>query len=163
MRQGIFVPLTWLEMFNACMVGVARRLSSMNKGYDKNKHAEISNFQTDIEGAIAEACFAKHRNLYWSSGINTFKGPDVSDWQVRGTGHLDGHCIVRPNDKPGYRIAFLTVPCDRFGANLIGWIDTDKAKVDRFWRDDSWWVPQDDLEPFDIEESQEDKPFRATV
>lgn len=145
------ITLSWSEMFTACMVGVVRRLSSIAKGYNKNKHAEISNFQTDIEGAIGEACFAKIKNLYWSCSVNTFKAPDVDNWQVRATGHLDGHCPIRPNDKPGYRVAFLTIPDDRFGANLIGWIDTDAAKVDAYWRADwkIWWVPQSQLHPFD--------------
>jgi hypothetical protein len=152
-----FIELTWLEMFNACTIGVARRISSIARGLNKNKHAEVSNFQTDVEGAIAEACFAKQQNRYWGCGINTFKAPDVGDWQVRGTGHLDGHCIVRPNDRSGYRIAFLTVPGDRFGAYLIGWIDTDEAKVDRYWREDKsgWWVPQAELTPFEFPPSGE--------
>ena len=31
-----------------------------------------------------------------------------------------------------------------FGAYLIGWIDTDEAKVDRYWRADKngWSVPR---------------------
>jgi hypothetical protein len=151
------VTLTWSEMFTACMVGVVRRLSSIAKRYNKNKHAEISNFQTDIEGAIAEQCFAKFKSLYWSCSVNTFKEPDVDTWQVRSSGHLNGHCIVRPNDKSGYRVAFLTVPDDRFGANLVGWIETDDAKVDRYWRPDKngWWVPQSDLHPFELGDPDE--------
>jgi hypothetical protein len=142
------IDLTWQEMCTAAMIGVYRRLSSMHKGLNKNIHADKSDFQTDVIGAIAEACFAKFINLYWSCSINTFKAPDVGAWQVRSTDYPDGHLIVRPNDRDGERVAFLVV--DGYGANLIGWIAVSDAKVKCFWREDrkSWWIPQHALATF---------------
>jgi hypothetical protein len=148
--MSITVTLTHAEMWNACCVGLQRRLISMCKGLNKNKHAAISNYTTDIEGAVAEACFAKHMGLYWGCHVNSFKAPDVGSWQVRSTSHASGHLIVRPNDKPPGRVAMLTT--EKFGAVLHGWIDIDSAKVDKYWHEDSWWVPQCDLTPFDVEE-----------
>ncbi|WP_233854246.1 hypothetical protein [Paraburkholderia sp. HD33-4] len=143
------IDLTWPEMLNAAITGVIRRMSSMDKGLNKNRHASKSDYQTDVTGAIAEACFAKFMDHYWSCSVNTFKAPDVGDWQVRSTEYRDGHLIVRPNDRDGERVAFLVV--DGFGATLIGWISVADAKVKCFWREEcnSWWVPQDALAPFD--------------
>jgi hypothetical protein len=149
----IWIELQWSEMLCACTVGVMRRLSSMSKGYDKNKHAEISNFQTDIEGAIGEKCFAKWQCIYWAEHIGSFKKPDVGLWQVRATSHRNGHLIVRPNDKPGERVALLIIHDVAFGADLVGWYEVDHAKVDKWWREDknSWWVPQRELHAFEPE------------
>jgi hypothetical protein len=149
-----FVELDWIEMLFACATGVMRRLRSIASGYknvvdQSESETEINNFQKDIEGAIAEACFAKFMGLYWGFTINSFKGPDVGNWQVRGTDCLRGHLIVRRKDKPGFRIALVTVPSDRFGGTVIGWFDTDAAKVDKYWKKDSWWVPQGELHQFD--------------
>lgn len=149
------IKLSWSEMFCACVVGVVRRMSSIAKGLDAKKHADRSDFQTDIEGAIAEACFAKHHDHYWSCSVNTFKLPDVSEWQVRSTGHRNGHLIIRPNDElPEEHFALVitdtTSTSAYFGGDIIGWMKACEAQVDRYWRDDmnSWWVPQSDLHLF---------------
>lgn len=147
-----FIALTKLEALTACVVGVTRRLSSITRGRANHKQSDAGDFQIDVEGAIAEACFAKHQGQYWGCGLDTFKGPDVGPWQVRSSRYVEGHCIVRPSDRPGDRIAFLVVPADRLGAYLVGWIKTETAKTDRYWRPDkwSWWVPQDELSAFDV-------------
>jgi hypothetical protein len=152
----MFVELTWLEMFDACMVGISRRLSSMHKERenvlaDIETAKDLNNFQIDIEGAVAEKCFAKRFGLYWSSSINTFAAPDVGNWQVRQTTYDHGHLILRHKDKtPGERFAFLVVDDQKFGADLVGWIEQGEARTDQFWRADknSWWVPQSNLHPF---------------
>jgi hypothetical protein len=154
----MMITLTWLEMFDACMVGVARRLESMRKQRDNvldenqiETAKELNNFQNDIEAAIAEKCFAKHFNLYWSSTINTFSEPDVGDWQVRQTTYPGGHLILRRKDKtPGEHFAFLIVDSETFGARLVGWTTTEEGKADKFWKPDktSWWVPQSALHHF---------------
>lgn len=142
------ITLSWLEMVNAANVGVARRLTSMKRGLDAHKHAAVSNFQTDIEGAIAEACFAKFMGMHWDCSCNTFKAPDVGCWQVRSTAAPWGHLIVRPNDADYERVALLIT--QGFGARVVGWMLVADAKASRYWRADceSWWIPQRDLEPF---------------
>ena len=145
------IILTQAEMWTACLVGLTRRLVSMRKGLDKYKHTPFSNFQTDIEGAIAEQCFAKYTRQYWSCSVNSFKEPDVGEWQVRSTTYPSGHLIVRPNDHDHYRVALLTT--EGHGAQLHGWIETVDAKQDCYWRPehDSWWVPQSALHAFECE------------
>lgn len=147
----IRIRLDWVEMFAACATGVARRIGSIHRGYNKNKHADESNFQTDICGAIAEACFAKHMGMFFGCSVNMFKAPDVGEWQVRSTSYLDGHLIIRPNDETNAPVAFMICNGEWFGADLVGWFMIDEAKCLRFWREDknSWWVPQCDLHLFD--------------
>ena len=146
------IVLTHAEMWSACSVGVQRQLVSVRKGLNQYRYGIKSNFQGNIEGAIAEACFAKYLNVYWSCSVNTFKAPDVGDWQVRGTAHPNGHLIVRPGDLDDDRVAFLTV--NTRGAVLHGWMRVGDAKADEFWRDEHhcWFVPQALLTPFETAE-----------
>jgi hypothetical protein len=147
--KGIRVELTWQEMFVACTVGVMRRLTSMrDKGITNKRFSGQSDWAVDIVGAIAEACFASFKGIYWSAPIRTFKLPDVGTWQVRGTEWLDGHLIIRPKDKGRTDVTAL-VALEGFGGWIVGWIETEKATQEKYWRIDSWWVPQEDLEPFE--------------
>lgn len=145
----IIIYLSKAEMFNACTVGVQRRLRSIADHVKNKKHAEDKkDFDIDIYGAVAEAALAKHIDRYWACGVNTFKAPDVGRWQVRSTTYPTGHLIVRERDEPPGRVALLTTPPELFGAMLHGWIDIEQARQDRYWQGDSWWVPQEDLNPF---------------
>jgi hypothetical protein len=146
------ITLTPSEMWNACCVGVTRQLVSVRKGLDPRKNRKpgtVCNFQEHIEGAIAEACFAKFLGTWWSCSVNSFKLPDVGEWQVRSTTYANGHLIVRPSDLDHYRVALLTT--NDTGAVLHGWMHMTEAKDDRFWRPDwsTWWVPQNALTPFE--------------
>ena len=148
--KGIRVDLSWSEMLTACTVGVMRRLSSMGDRSIVNKRfSGQSDWAVDIVGAIGEACFAKHRNLYWSASVRSFKLPDVGTWQVRGTEWLDGHMIVRPKDKEERKSDVIAlVALEGFGGWIVGWKETELATQQKYWRTDLWWVPQEDLEPF---------------
>lgn len=146
----IRIVLDHAEMWSACCTGLMRQLQGMRRGFNGHKNGLTSNFQQHIEGAIAEACFAKYLGAYWSCSVNSFKGPDVADWQVRSTAHANGHLIIRPHDHDHYRVALLTTNTN--GAVLHGWMNIADAKADQFWRPDreSWWVPQAALTPFEV-------------
>lgn len=147
----IEIALTHAEMWSACCVGVTRQLVSMRKGLNQHKNGITSNYQQNIEGAIAEACFAKYLGAYWSCSVNSFKAPDVGEWQVRSTAHANGRLIVRTHDGNDSRVALLIT--HETGATLCGWIKQSDAKQARYWRADvsSWWVPQCDLVSFDAD------------
>jgi hypothetical protein len=144
-------------MLFACMAGVLRRMESIAAHLANKKHAEgKSDLQIDVEGAIAEDCFAKNQDLYWGWGVNTFKLSDVSAWQVRSTSVSRGHLIIRPRDQaiPDHvRVALLVVDISSanafFGADLLGWTTFGEARIKQWWReDDAWWVPQSALYAF---------------
>jgi hypothetical protein len=116
---AIVINLTYAEIWQASVAGCARRVTSVKEGYDKNKHAQKSDWATDIDGALAEMAFAKASN-------RSFKEPDVGEWHVRSTRHSEGHLIIRPNDNE---------PEARFVFAITG---------DR-WVSLGWWVPQSAL------------------
>lgn len=137
------VTLTTMELWSGAIVGLARRLSSIQKGIDNKKHAEQSDWSIDIDGACAEIAVAKYRGLYWTPTNGTFKLPDLGDLQIRSTSHLSGHLIVRPNDTKNERFILVRTAPPSF--TICGWYWASDAKADRYWRQDSWWVPQSDL------------------
>jgi hypothetical protein len=150
-------------MLFACMAGVLRRMDSIAANLTNRKYAEgKSDLQIDVEGAIAEDCFAKNQDLYWGWGVNTFKLSDVSTWQVRSTSYADGHLIVRPRDEkiPNHvRVALVVVDiCTAnafFGGELVGWTTFGEARAKQWWREDknAWWVPEKALRKFQEEAS----------
>lgn len=140
------VTLTMAECMQAASAGSVRRLTSMKEGHDKNKHADKSDWATDIDGAAAEMAFAKLNNFYWSASNRTFKEPDVGVWHIRSTTRVDGHLIIRPNDEdPEALFVFAVTNLPR--VSIYGWIVAHEAKTDRYWRQDKngWWVPQEAL------------------
>lgn len=138
------VKLTWIELTIAAVVGIARRITSIQGRWNKFKHCEKSDWATDIDGAAAEMAVAKALGLYWDCSNRSFKRADLAGalLHVRSTNHPDGHLIVRKNDENGLYVLVIT---DSPHYRIVGWISLDGAKEDRFWQGDSWWVPQGEL------------------
>jgi hypothetical protein len=146
---GVIVRLTPTEVLAGASVGVARRIKSIFAGYDHYKHADKSDWAMDIDGALAEMAFAKYRDSYWTCSNGSFKAPDVGKFQVRSTSHQRGHLLVRPNDEGNEVFVFIVTEAPVFF--LKGWLMTNEAKQDRFWRGDSWWVPQSELHELPVD------------
>lgn len=138
--------LTPTEMWPGVCVGATRRITSIFKHHDKNKHADKSDWATDIDGAHAEQVLAKHLDRYWLPTNLTFKEPDVKDYQVRSTTWHDGHLIIRPNDEDTGR-PYVLIETHAPNYIVCGWFTPAEAKIEKYWRKDknSWWVPQEDL------------------
>lgn len=133
----------------AAYAGVHRRIDSTCAGYDKNKHARKSDWATDIEGACAEAAFAKATGQYWSAHVRSFKAPDVGAVHVRSTTLANGSLIIRPNDHDDY--AYALVICATPIFRLVGYIMGFAAKRNFAVRSgssgeaDAWFIPQSAL------------------
>ncbi len=133
----------------AAYAGVHRRIDSTFAGYDKNKHARKSDWATDIEGACAEAAFAKATGQYWSAHVRSFKAPDVGAVHVRSTTLTNGSLIIRPNDHDDY--AYALVICATPIFRLVGYIMGFAAKRNFAVRPgssgeaDAWFIPQSAL------------------
>lgn len=138
------VTLTSIELLVASQVGSMRRVTSLKDGHAERKHTEKDGWTLNIDGAMAEMAFAKHMNIYWSAANRSFKEPDVGDWQVRSTNHPNGHLIIRPNDTDGdirYALVVTNPPC----FSIAGFMLSAEARTNKYWRQDSWWVPQSEL------------------
>lgn len=138
--EGKVIQLTTVELMVASTVGAVRRITGIKEGLNKNKHAEKSDWQTDIDGAAAEMAYAKAHNVYWGGLNRAFKAPDVGDIQIRSTSHDDGHLIIRPDDSDDEQYALVITNPPFF--KIIGAMLGRDAKQDRYWRSDAWWVPQ---------------------
>lgn len=132
----------------AATAGTVRRLTSIQAGYNSNKHHARSDWATDIEGAAAELAVARALGAYWDAGNKTFKGADVGNVQVRSTTVDNGKLIVRPNDDPA--AVFILVTGRVPDLTLRGWMSGKEAKQKKYKvgpLQNFWWVPQQDLHP----------------
>lgn len=137
------------------MVGLDRRLSSIERGYRErngsDKDGRAKQWYKNLLGAMGELAFAKGSGLSWSRSVNAPKGdPDVlPNWQVR-TRSEDWHdLIVRGDDDDDALFALMIgqEPVFIFG----GWIRAKDAKLKGTLEDKgernspAYWVSQKDL------------------
>lgn len=158
------VTLTREEMLEAAIVGCRRRIASIydNRPDPKGSYNPNCPWMTDIEGAAAERALAKYMGVPWSGGVDTFKAPDVADFQVRSTTLPHGSLIIRPGDENDDEIYVLvTGACVRPFAryHIRGWKRCGDCKADHWLNSagDAWFVRQSalrDLEEIGIYERQ---------
>ena len=153
--RPIEIVLTNSELFSAASVGVLRRLQSISKGYDKNVHAQISNWATDIDGAAAEMAVSRVLGRYWSCHANNLHGDDVMGGiQVRSTTWPSGKLILRKRDQQHAKDTFVLVITTPPVFKIVGAIRGSAAMVPEYFQPandkggEGWWVPQDRLERF---------------
>jgi len=145
--KNVTVTLTWSELTVAGMIGVLRRVASLQgKRDDRGHYSENgpTDWSMDIDGAAAELAFAKYLNVFCIPTINTFKAADVAGYQIRSTCRSDGRLIIRPGDFDDDDFVLVITRGAR--ALLVGSINAGKAKAQKeFWREDCWWVPAEKL------------------
>lgn len=145
----MIVKLSGPEVFAAGMVGIRRRYASINRA---ETMIAKSHWDVDIIGALGECAVAKATGFYWSPDVNVFKVPDVGeDLHVRTTMHKGGNLLIRERDLDG---VYVLAVGETNTFNVCGWIHTDDAKTDEFWRTDkgdpnAWWIPQSKLHPIE--------------
>jgi len=144
----IFVSITDKECFDAAQVGLVRRIVSCNKGFADRKKQCNTNWEQDIEGAIGEMVLAKHLNIKWNKGVNTFHDPDVGSFQVRTTQYLNGKLIVRAwdSDDDVYVLVVGTYPKYYICGGIRGKdAKQDKWKLNPNGTGYAWFIPQPSL------------------
>ena len=138
------VILAKYEILMAAEVGMRRKIISLDSPDTLKETNDNLRWQIDIEGACAELAVAKHLNLYWDGSVNTFKKPDVGEYQVRHTTRNNGRLIVRQKDADNEVYILVTGLAPVF--NVVGWMVGGEAKADKYKMDDySWFVPQSEL------------------
>ena len=150
MHEPIKIKLTVSEIRVAAQVGVARKLSSMEKNLNQN---ESYNYQKawdyDINGAAAELAFCKWKGIHWSASVDNFTGADVGDdIQIRNAQKDDGSLAIKEHDQNDHVFVLLTGRIPEF--TLRGWIRGKDGKKPH-WKSninkgqDTWLVPQEAL------------------
>lgn len=92
----------------AAYVGVARHIRSYKLSQTNKVQNKDFGWHTDIESACAELATAKYLNLYWDGSVDTFKLPDVGNFQVKHTQHPGGSLIIRKDLDPNYFYILVT-------------------------------------------------------
>lgn len=144
------IILTPAEVQMAAFVGCQRAVENIKNNAIYNVSGESAETFWDrmVGGAVAEAAFAKHLNVYWWKGERNL--PDVGEFEVRTTPYQTGHLHIKPNDPEGKRFYLLT---GAYGTYTIrGWYTADEAKQHPEWlyskqqgRPAQYWIPQDQL------------------
>lgn len=147
------IKLTHPEIYIASDIGVIRNVASHQRELPRgNRDAEANNdhqWETDINGALAEIAVAKAYGVYWNPSVNVGKAADVGIIQVRSNTRKNGHLIIRKSDKDDE--PFMLVICQNPEFHLVGWMYAKDAKVPEFYRPankfgvEAWWVDQDRL------------------
>lgn len=146
----IKINLTAPELRVAANVAVERRIDSIRKGLNSQKHVDGHSWNCwdgEINGAAAELAVAKLFDVHWNCGVGTFKAPDVGSFQVRSTTYPNGKLIFRPNDSESD--LFILVICDTPVYNIVGYIKGRDAmecgRVDTKFGNKAWFVDQEFL------------------
>lgn len=147
------VTLTHPEIYLASQIGVMRNVASHQRKLPRgNRGAEANNdhqWETDINGALAEMAVAKAYGVFWNPTVNVGKTADVGIIQVRSNTRLNGHLIIRASDKDTE--PFMLVICQNPVFHVVGWMMASEAKSPKFYRPENkygveaWWVDQDSL------------------
>ena len=146
--MSIDVILNENEIYVASLVGLRRRVASMNYSKKGNYVRRDAWWDMDIEGANAELAVAKHFGIYWDFSVGTFKAPDVGSFQVRHTHYGNGRLVVRPADSDTERYYLVTGAAPIF--TIHGWLLGKDAKQDKYLEAPHgnapcWMVPNDCL------------------
>lgn len=150
MNLTVEITLTWHEAAMASEIGRLRRLSSLRHNRQNQHGFSGEGWNIDIEGACGELAAAKALNIFWDGGIDTFKGYDLGELQVRTTPKHENSLIIRPSDPDNHRYVLVTGLCPFY--KIHGWLLGSDAKKN-CWaqspagRPVAYFVPSKELRP----------------
>lgn len=154
------IKLTYPEIYIASQIGVMRNVASHQRNLPRtNRNSEFNNdhqWETDINGAMAELAVAKFYNVYWNPSVNVGKLADVGKIQVRSNTRSNGHLIIRKRDNDDE--IFMLVICQNPEFTIVGWKLALEAKTPQFYRPENkfgveaWWVDQENLNTNELPE-----------
>lgn len=143
------ISLSLQEVHLAAQHGMMRRLSALKKARpDKYTNGDLTAWQGDIDGAIAELAVSKAFGTYWSGSV-AIRAVDAGSVEVRATRYESGHLIVQRGDADDAVFVLAIVGDTR--VRLAGYIGARAARVVGEFREErcaGWWVAQSDL--FDV-------------
>ena len=144
----MIIHLTPAEILQAGIVGLRRRVDSINKK-STDVVGSSNGWENELEGALAEMAVAKALGSFFDPNVGKYGTADVGDYHVRQTKYHDGHLRIERHEKHG---KYLLVTGQMGEYNIRGWIDAEKARQERFLcvkhkgRPPAYWIPQSELE-----------------
>jgi hypothetical protein len=150
--DAVVVKLDGSEYLHAMIAGCMR--ASQNRKLNR-RHAHGASAgdseQCHITGAVGEACVAKMLKSYWL-GVGKFRGPDVSNIQVR-TRSKPHHSLILHREDSDSDV-FVSVYAAEGVGEVRGWIYGRDGKREEFWSDPAsgrpaFFVPNEALRPIE--------------
>lgn len=141
--MGLTIKLERAELVRAATAGVEREIDAiLNKRTPQLGQGDV---WAHMLGAMSELAVAKWRGREWVPLHDNPTGKaDVGrNVEVRCSQYPDAHLIVREKDRDD-RPFVLVVP-DPPWFQVRGWLWGREAKVEKYRREDAYWVPQRDL------------------
>jgi hypothetical protein len=145
----IEVTLTLSEIRMGALIGMERQVSAIKRGL-KNKHGYNGDdsWGIHITGALAEIAVAKSLNMFFRGDVDTFKNPDVGEYQVRYTKTDPPTLIIRDGDKIEEKFICVTGEAPTFYVH--GWMQAADARQKQWkrapnGRPPAYFVPVDKL------------------
>ena len=143
----------------AATIGMERQLSSIKRGL-KNKHGYNGDdsWGIHISGALAEIAAAKALNMFFRGDVDTFKNPDVGEFQVRYTKTDPPVLIVRSGDADNEKFICVTGEAPSF--KVHGWMTAGEGKQKQwkrapYGRPPAYFIPIDKLNDMDTINNKE--------
>lgn len=143
------ITLSHDELFQAALVGIARRVESLRRG-SPGRYVDGTEWSNDVESCAAELALAKYLDRYWTGLTMYTERGDVSKrLQVRHTMRTDGCLLVRPRDVQRNH-AFVLVTGMYGSYSIVGGIRALDAQRPEWERNPgdygrAWFVPQSAL------------------
>lgn len=145
------ITLTWTEMMVASYVGSARNVQSLKQNWEPAAGVGTSNTWTpNVEGAAGEMAVAKALGVYWQPIVGNNLADDVGPYQVRtNISRKHDDLCLRPKDRAD-RI-YISVLSFAPEFHILGWIDGESGKDQKWYRDGTigrpkcFYVPKDAL------------------
>lgn len=143
------VALSWIEVCQAALAGVLRRMVALKKETPPRYGFDGKPWDTDIESCCAELLVAKTTGKYWIGALpHKDSGTDVGDYGVRSTVRDDGCLILHHGDADDQVFILVAGRVPRH--KIVGAIRAGAGKREEFWKDDvrepAFFVPQSALD-----------------
>ena len=143
------INLSGAEIQMAAFVGCQRMVENIVRKTKPRYGAEDeTDWQINIEGALAECALAKHLGKFWAKGETG--DLDVGRVNVRSTRWESGCLLLHPSDEDNVRFYLLVGVNGQY--RLAGSVLAKDGKQEKYWEDRqkanrwAYFVPQEALE-----------------
>lgn len=154
------VVLNKIEIELARRTAKRRYMSNREGGVDDSKIGPQSNYQTDVQGMLAEIAAAKYLNVYPDLKIENTAGgvdllvPGLGTIDVKATTYSSGHLLAPMwKQERDHADLYLLVYIDKDDAHIymVGWVYAEtlfnQKNVKDFGHGETFAVSQEDLHP----------------
>jgi len=152
------VQLTPSEILQCAIWGSMRNIESGRMAADKHgASSDRDGWQLNIMAVMAEAAWAKHRNIYYNASMNDYRAKDVGNYyQIRSSSIVyKSNACLRLHESDDDDLPYILALVGMRDVVFVGWMYGFCGKQPQFWRDrwgvgrPAFFIEQSDLLPMD--------------